>query len=97
MSTQGGLIQKSTPSSDEGLKPIVVDQVQLHRDRSASGAGKYYGKLSDGSEEIIGGPGAPVIGPVFFLDASTGDYWKLNISQDGQGDLIQTNVGPTPF
>lgn len=34
------------------------------------------------------------IGPIYFFDASTGDWWKFDVSQDGLGNMEQTNIGP---
>lgn len=53
---QGGLIPKGTGS--EILTPGQERQVAVHRDEAAPGAGSYFGKLSDGTEEPIGGPGS---------------------------------------
>lgn len=54
----GGLIMKGLTSDLTQIPaPTAEGEVRLHRDKAAAGAGVYRGKLSDGTEEIIGGPG----------------------------------------
>lgn len=54
---QGGLIPKGTINSADIKNPSAL-QAQLHRDEAPNGQGTYYGKLDDGTEEEIGGPGS---------------------------------------
>lgn len=69
----GGLIPKGTVSSVDIKNPSAL-QAQLHRDEAANGSGSYYGKLDDGTEELIGGPGVstlPVVVQVTAVDDIT--------------------------
>lgn len=53
MGAQPSLIQKA--NDNEVLLPPSQDQVQITRDRSPQGSGRYYGYFKDGSKEVIGG------------------------------------------
>lgn len=57
-SGQLGIIPVGLINNDKIVKPGTEYQIQLHRDEAAAGSGTYYGKLSDGTEEPIGGPGS---------------------------------------
>lgn len=66
--TQGGLIAKGDINSNQITNPSNVHQAVVHRDKAANGLGKYYGKLDDGTEEPIGGPGFGPTGGVPFAN-----------------------------
>lgn len=55
-SAQSGLIPQGT--GNQILTPLAKKQAQVYRDNAVSGDGTYYGRLPDGTNEKIGGPGA---------------------------------------
>lgn len=56
-SGQLGIVPNGDINNDKIIKPGTIDQTQIHRDESPPGSGFYYGKLNNGTEELIGGPG----------------------------------------
>lgn len=56
MSAQSGLIPQGT--GNQIVTPLAKKQAQVYRDNAVSGDGIYYGRLPDGTNEKIGGPGA---------------------------------------
>lgn len=50
------LVKSETP---QVILPVTDKQVQVVRDTSVFGLGKYWAYFKDGNRELIGGPGAP--------------------------------------
>lgn len=86
---QGGLIPKGTINSADIKNPSVL-QAQVHRDEAANGSGSYYGKLDDGTEELIGGPGVSTL-PVVLQATAVND-----INTASQVDVLATGMTLTP-
>jgi len=56
MSSQPSLLQKADDT--QVLLPPNEEQVQVVRDRSVFGLGKYWAYFKNNTKELIGGPGA---------------------------------------
>lgn len=100
---QGGIIAKGDINSNQIINPSNVHQAVIHRDKAANGLGKYYGKLDDGTEELIGGFGVTGGGVPFANDTDPlADVILVSIPgatpTDGyifEVNILTTNTGAT--
>lgn len=63
MSAQPSLLVKAEPA--QVILPSNEAEVQVVRDRSVFGLGKYWAYFKDGTRELIGGPGGSQVGIQF--------------------------------